>query len=217
MFVATSIRTSRSLGDSAIRISAKSFRIDETGIVSITNNNVANPYNYTARRVVQTQNSIIGPQIGTDVFWELTDDIRIGGVNRFLIGPNFAQSTVHQSANAYSSALNQSVVYSRAQYDGRTQVTGVMDLQLTMDIRLTKNIVLKGGYQFLWLYQVALALFRVSTTSRHPTDHRSWCNLTAVRFSTVPLQGWKSRGVDSINRMKVCQTSSTSLLMGDRA
>lgn len=136
---------------------SETLQIKETGIVQITSGNTANPFNYDARRVVQIQNCILGPQIGTDIFWEITDDIRVGGSNRFLLGANFTKSSIHQSRDAFNSTLDSRIQGSRAQYDEEAVITGVLDLQATFDVRLTKNIVFKGGYQFLWLYNAAVA------------------------------------------------------------
>lgn len=137
---------------------SEQLRINETGVVNLTTaGNIVRPFNYYATRYTQVQNSILGPQLGTDLFWEITDDIRIGGANRFLLGVNFSQGTVHQSRDAYNSTVNTRVQNSRAQYDEEAVIAGLMDLQATVDVRLTKNIVIKGGYQFMWLYQVAVA------------------------------------------------------------
>ena len=137
---------------------SEQLRINETGVVNInTTGNVSRPFNYFASRYTQVENSILGPQIGSDLFWEITDDIRIGGVNRILLGANFTQGTVHQSRDAYNSTIDSRIQSARAQYDNETILTGLLDLQATVDVRLTKNIVIKGGYQFLWLYNVAVA------------------------------------------------------------
>jgi len=136
---------------------SEKLQIQETGIVRLTSGNTTLPYNYNARRLIQVENSILGPQIGSDIFWEITDDIRVGGANRFLLGVNFTQGTVHQSRDAFNSDINSRIQNSRAQYDNEAIITGLLDLQATVDVRLTKNIVLKGGYQFMWLYNVAVA------------------------------------------------------------
>lgn len=137
---------------------SEQFVIAERGLVTLEVNNVEVPGTYFATRDIVTENSVLAPQMGMDIFRNLTDDIRLGGMARLGFGFNFSESTARQVRDGQAiDPLNFTVSDARVQYDDETAICGIVELGASAEIVLTRNVTLRGGYQFLWMHGVALA------------------------------------------------------------
>jgi hypothetical protein len=136
---------------------AERLVIFEDGVVNLTENNASVPFNYNAFRTTNVGNNWLGPHVGFDYFRAFTDDIRFRGLTRLGLGANFNESSIRQTREAISTVTQTPIRSSRGQFDEETAISTVLELSASLDVRLTRNVVLRGGYQFLWMYGIAVA------------------------------------------------------------
>ncbi len=136
--------------------------INERGLVNLplsaapANSSVA----YNAWRNISTDNNLLGPQIGLDWAYEITDDIRINLLSRVGLCANFSQSTVRQQREGIEQLqgnVGQIIRDARVVNDEEVVIAGLLELHSSIDILLTRNILFRGGWQFMWVSGIAVA------------------------------------------------------------
>jgi hypothetical protein len=136
--------------------------INERGLVDLvlSNPNAASTVAYNAWRNISTDNNLLGPQIGLDWAYEFTDDIRVNLLSRVGLCANFSQSTVRQQREGIEQLqgnVGQIVRDARVVNDEEVVIAGLLELHSSIDILLTKNILFRGGWQFMWVSGIAVA------------------------------------------------------------
>jgi hypothetical protein len=116
--------------------------------VNLQESLVVDQVGYFSHRV-ETRNHLYGGQVGAEVFFGARGNLRLDGWAKAGIFGNDAYSDYAYRDNAF--AANDVNAAGR-----QGQVSFVGDLGLTASYRLTHHIVLRGGYQMLWIDGVAL-------------------------------------------------------------
>ncbi|MBY0588888.1 BBP7 family outer membrane beta-barrel protein [bacterium] len=137
------------------------LRIAEQGLVDTTlPSGAAGTVSYFNWRNVSTDNNLLGPQGGFDWACNITDDIRLNLLSRAAICANFSQSLVRQSRDGTEvggGAGGQVIRDGRIVEDNEVVVAGLIELHSSIDVLLTRNILFRGGWQFLWVNGIAVA------------------------------------------------------------
>lgn len=133
-----------------------------------TTGNGVFPALYSAKLDTAVENSILAAQFGTDVYWDLTDDIRLNLGGMIGAAANFTQATIRQSVDLESLVVSNLDGFARLQHDEETALTGFIELNVGLDIQLTRNIVFFGGYNFMWLANVAMATEQIPNAINDP-------------------------------------------------
>lgn len=115
------------------------------------------PGTYFATRTQSVENSVLAPQLGFDIFNKITDDIRLGGMIRLGVGGNFTQYKGRQVRDGVINVVGIPVSDARVQVDEEWALTGIIELGLNAEVVLTRNIVVRGGYNFMYVHGLAFA------------------------------------------------------------
>jgi hypothetical protein len=137
------------------------LRIAERGQVDTTlPNGNAGTVQYFNWRNSSTDNNLLGPQAGLDWACEITDDIRLNLLSRLALCGNFSQSIVRQSREGTEitgGVGGQVIRDGRIVEDNEVVFAGIIELHSSIDVLLTRNILFRGGFQFMWVNGIALA------------------------------------------------------------
>lgn len=133
-----------------------------------TTGNGVFPALYNAKLDTAVENSILALQLGTDMYWEMTDDIRWNLVAMIGAAGNFTQATIRQTVDLESLVVSDLDGFARLQHDEEWALTGFVEFNVGLDIQLTRNIVVFGGYNFMWLANVAMATEQVPNAINDP-------------------------------------------------
>jgi hypothetical protein len=128
-----------------------------TVVTTIPGTTSTGTFDYFNWRNVSTDNNILGPQAGLDWAYEITDDVRINLLSRAVLGANFSQSTVRQQRDAIDQINQIPIRDARVVNDEEAVICGMIELHSSLDVLLTRNILFRGGFQFLWVSGIAVA------------------------------------------------------------